>query len=269
MRCEFALTLIAFLPVPFAAAQQPAPPTPPQPSATPPASQTVYYAGTRVTAPEIIPGPFEIATPRRCDELDGVVRLAAVVDATGVPHEVKSLQTDDARLGTFAIELVSAERFKPGAYNGSPSPVGIETTLGLETCIQSPGKAAGSAQDILRLKATPVQTLALRTSPDGAASSGVFQVAGRNISAPVPLSSPGAKYSDYGKKKKIQGVCLIGLIVDADGVPQKVHVVKSLEPSMDQKAIEAVNSWHFKPAMLDGVTPVPVMITVEVDFHLY
>jgi outer membrane biosynthesis protein TonB len=36
---------------------------------------------------------------------------------------------------------------------------------------------------------------------------------------------------------------------------------------LDEKAIEAVSQYRFKPAMKDGV-PVPVKITVEVNFHL-
>jgi len=38
---------------------------------------------------------------------------------------------------------------------------------------------------------------------------------------------------------------------------------------LDQKALEAVRKYRFKPAMKDGKTPVPVMITVEVNFRLY
>jgi TonB family protein len=37
---------------------------------------------------------------------------------------------------------------------------------------------------------------------------------------------------------------------------------------LDQKALEAVRKYRFKPAMKAGV-PVPVMITVEVNFRLY
>jgi outer membrane biosynthesis protein TonB len=38
---------------------------------------------------------------------------------------------------------------------------------------------------------------------------------------------------------------------------------------LDEKAIEAVMKYRFKPAMRDGKTPVPVLVTVAVDFHLY
>jgi len=37
---------------------------------------------------------------------------------------------------------------------------------------------------------------------------------------------------------------------------------------LDEKALEAVRRYRFKPAMKDG-RPVAVIMTVEVDFRLY
>jgi TonB family protein len=89
------------------------------------------------------------------------------------------------------------------------------------------------------------------------------------MSAPVPLLQPQAEYSDYARKKGISGICLLGLIVDANGMPQNIHVIKSLEPSLDQNAIEAVKKYRFKPAIKDGTVPVPVVVNIEVNFRLY
>jgi outer membrane biosynthesis protein TonB len=38
---------------------------------------------------------------------------------------------------------------------------------------------------------------------------------------------------------------------------------------LDEKALEAVMKYKFKPAMKDGRTPVPVPMNVEINFHLY
>jgi TonB family protein len=59
------------------------------------------------------------------------------------------------------------------------------------------------------------------------------------------------------------------LIVDAQGNPQNVHIVRTLGMGLDEKALEAVRKYKFKPAMKDGKIPVPVPITVEVNFRLY
>ncbi|MGD0480107.1 MAG: energy transducer TonB [Terracidiphilus sp.] len=102
----------------------------------------------------------------------------------------------------------------------------------------------------------------------GNAGGGVYAVGGR-ISAPVPIFQPEAEFSDEARRAKYQGVCIIALIVDAQGNPQNVHVIRTLGMGLDEKAMEAVRKYKFKPAMKDGKTPVPTMITVEVDFHLY
>jgi outer membrane biosynthesis protein TonB len=38
---------------------------------------------------------------------------------------------------------------------------------------------------------------------------------------------------------------------------------------LDEKAIEAVRQYRFRPAMLDGETPVPVAINMEINFRQY
>ena len=85
----------------------------------------------------------------------------------------------------------------------------------------------------------------------------------------MPLNQVEAEFSDEARRAKYQGVCLVSLIVDAQGNPQDPHVVRTLGMGLDEKAMEAVRKYKFKPAMKDGHTPVPVMITVEVNFRLY
>lgn len=97
---------------------------------------------------------------------------------------------------------------------------------------------------------------------------GLAQVGGR-VSAPIPLFQPEAEFSDEARRAKYQGVCLVGLIVDAQGNPQNVHIVRALGMGLDEKAMEAVRKYKFKPAMKDGKTPVPVYVNVEVNFRLY
>jgi TonB family protein len=102
----------------------------------------------------------------------------------------------------------------------------------------------------------------------GGAGGGLYRVGG-GVSAPVPLNSVEAEFSDEARRAKYQGVCLISLIVDAQGNPQNPRVIRALGMGLDEKALEAVRKYKFKPAMKDGKTPVPVMITVEVNFRLY
>src|SRR5208337_29146 len=103
---------------------------------------------------------------------------------------------------------------------------------------------------------------------DGNIGGGLYKIGG-GVSAPVALNNVEAEFSDEARRAKYQGVCLISLIVDAQGNPQNPRVIRALGMGLDEKALEAVRKYKFKPAMKDGRTPVPVMITVEVNFRLY
>ena len=73
---------------------------------------------------------------------------------------------------------------------------------------------------------------------------------------------------EAARKARINGVCLVTVIVDANGMPQLPRVIKSLRPDLDDQALKAVLQYRFKPAMRAD-TPVPVIITVEINFRLY
>jgi protein TonB len=102
----------------------------------------------------------------------------------------------------------------------------------------------------------------------GNTGGGVFRVGGQ-ISAPVPLFTPEAEFSDEARRAKYQGEVMITLIVDAQGNPINPRVVRPLGMGLDEKALEAVRKYKFKPALKDGRTPVPVLITIAVNFRLY
>jgi protein TonB len=52
-----------------------------------------------------------------------------------------------------------------------------------------------------------------------------------------------------------------------DGVPQDVKVLRGLGLGLDEKAVEAVQGWRFKPATRGG-EPVAVTAQVEVNFQI-
>jgi periplasmic protein TonB len=101
----------------------------------------------------------------------------------------------------------------------------------------------------------------------GGIGGGVFKVGG-GISAPQPVATPDPEYTEQARIAKTQGTCILWLIVDDQGRPRDIRVVRGLGFGLDAKAIEAVKQWKFQPAMKDG-RPVNVQISVEVGFRLY
>ena len=56
-------------------------------------------------------------------------------------------------------------------------------------------------------------------------------------------------------------------IVATDGTTSHVRVISGLGMGLDEKAIEAVKTWKFRPAMKDG-KPVATQIAVVIEFKL-
>ncbi len=101
----------------------------------------------------------------------------------------------------------------------------------------------------------------------GGTGGGVFRM-GSGATPPRAIYSPEPEFSEEARKAKYQGVCTLGVIVDAQGHPTNIRVLNSLGMGLDEKAIQAVKTWRFEPAMKDGHA-VRFEIAVEVDFHLY
>jgi periplasmic protein TonB len=91
---------------------------------------------------------------------------------------------------------------------------------------------------------------------------------GGGVSAPVLIYSVEPEFSDEARRAKYQGICVVSLIVDAHGNPQNIQVLRALGMGLDQKAVEAVRQYKFRPAYYHG-KPVPVYINVEVNFRIY
>jgi periplasmic protein TonB len=101
----------------------------------------------------------------------------------------------------------------------------------------------------------------------GGYGGGLYHVGG-GVSAPQLVFAPDPEFSDEARRAKYQGVCVVSLIVDAQGLPQRVQVVRHLGMGLDEKAVEAVKQYKFKPATLQG-KPVPVEVNIEVNFRIY
>jgi protein TonB len=100
----------------------------------------------------------------------------------------------------------------------------------------------------------------------GGIGGGVFKVGG-GVSAPAVIFKVDPEYSEEARKAKYSGAVMLAIVVDTEGKARDIHVVKSLGMGLDEKAIEAVEKWKFKPGMRGGQA-VNVRATIEVNFRL-
>jgi TonB family protein len=177
--------------------------------------------------------------------VEGAVVLHAVISKTG---EVRDLNvvSGPAELRTSAIDAIHQWIYKPYLLNGQPTEV--ETTITVNYKLDDPRDS--QSQD------------------DESASGIVPRKIGGGVSAPVLIYSAVPEYTEQAKKDKVDGTVLVNFWVDEQGMTKHVHVRRGVGDGLDEKAVEAVNQYRFKPAMKGG-KPVLVEMNSEVNFKIF
>ena len=95
---------------------------------------------------------------------------------------------------------------------------------------------------------------------------GIMSVGG-GVSAPEVIHSVQPEFTAEARSQNYQGVVAVQLIVDSQGFPQDVRVVRHLGLGLDEEAIAAVKQYRFRPAKYEGRS-VSVQMVIDVDFRL-
>jgi TonB family protein len=204
-----------------------------------------YSMSPAIQAPRITqagPAVYPQADPTGT-AVTGSCMLSMVVGADGVPANIHVVQSAGDALDAAAIDAIKQSKFEPGILREQPVPVRIRARVLF-------------AAD--RSQAIPVLLVPKYASEGGA---------GTYDKPPVPIYQQDAEFSDEARRKRISGVVLISLLVGTDGLPTDLQVVKSVGAGLDEKALDAVSKYRFKPAMKDG-NPVPARVTIQVSFRL-
>ena len=82
---------------------------------------------------------------------------------------------------------------------------------------------------------------------------------------PRIISNPNPEYTEAALKAGVHGSVIVKVTVGKDGNVRDLKVVSGLGYGLDESAMKAVQSWKFKPALLDGI-PVDCAVAVELDF---
>jgi TonB family protein len=95
---------------------------------------------------------------------------------------------------------------------------------------------------------------------------GVYSV-GNGTTAPTVITRVDPEYSEEARKAKYSGSVQLSIVVGTNGKATDIKVTKSLGMGLDEKAVEAIQKWLFKPGTNKG-QPVAVRALVEVNFRL-
>ena len=88
-----------------------------------------------------------------------------------------------------------------------------------------------------------------------------------SITAPVLLWKIEPEYTDEARRARIQGTVVLHIEVDTRGQAQNITVRQGLGLGLDERAIEAVRRWRFRPGYVNGKPSVTAAM-VQVNFRL-
>jgi protein TonB len=89
---------------------------------------------------------------------------------------------------------------------------------------------------------------------------------GINLVGPVPLRKVDPKYPPLLRGARVEGEVVLYAIIRRDGSVDSIQLVKGLEPTLNQNAIEALSRWKFRPAERAG-QPVELEAIVLIPFR--
>ncbi len=101
------------------------------------------------------------------------------------------------------------------------------------------------------------------TEPPKPARAGV-----NGVGMPVCLYCPIPQYTDQARKAHIKAKVVLQTTITTTGKAVDISVVKGPGYGMDERAVEAVKKWRFKPAHDANDKPVDTIVPIEVTFRV-
>ncbi len=102
----------------------------------------------------------------------------------------------------------------------------------------------------------------------GGTGGGAFRPGTGGVGYPSCLYCPEPQYSEDARKAKYQGTVVLQAIITPDGRATNIEVVKGPGLGLEEKALDAVRNWRFKPAMGPTGRPVATITLLEITFRL-
>jgi TonB family protein len=191
-----------------------------------------------------MPGPDKITIPAAPPPTETV---EAKIEPPQIPQLTLPVATLSAGIQE-AIGSVAAPAGPPSASQGSGSGGGVGTGRGTGI-----GSGTGSG---------------LGPGTGGGTGGGVFRP-GSGVTDPVDLVRVDPVYTPDAAERRIEGEVWVELVVQPDGRPANVRVIKSLDSKfgLDQQAVKAAERWRFRPGTKDG-KPVAVLVTIAIEFSI-
>jgi TonB family protein len=141
-----------------------------------------------------------------------------------------------------------------------------EFVLAVETGDNTAG-AAVEAASLLRFRpGTQVAEPPSGTADDLPLPPGAYRVT-NGVITPIVIHRTEPAYSPEARLAGLEGTAVVTGVIEPDGSPRDMRITRPLGLGLDEKALEAIAQWRFKPGTFAG-RPIPVFASFAMDFRL-
>jgi len=172
------------------------------------------------------------------------VALTFDVDEQGVPTHIQVTRTSADVWNDQATAVLRGWRFASGMKDGRPVSVSCTFDFAWGPRSLEPKVIA--------------QILGALHQPQGPATF---------LGQPEPIYSPDPPYPVQSRDAGVVGTVWAILVIDENGMPRDVRVLKGLGPVIDGSVTDALRQWRFRPLLLNGQSA-SAGVSVEVNFEL-
>jgi TonB family protein len=206
-------------------------------------------------------GGNQMKEPPRKAELPGKDTITVPVAKPAeieVPKETKDEPDPVQQLLIPAQTLAASAQDIPGTLDAPPS---------APTISQGSGSGGGAGRGV-GSGVGPGTGSGLGPGSGGGTGGGAYRL-GSGIVPPVDIFKQKPNYTAEAMRARIQGTVLVECVVQTNGQCTDVQIVRHLDQTfgLDEEAVKSVRQWRFRPGTRLG-QPVPVLVTIEVEFAL-
>ena len=205
------------------------------------------------------------------------INLEAMAQMPSAPSPSKGAEIYAATLTDYLADkdAVKARRGYLKALDQDPLLVPPRLKLAQLAIAERNWKEAGiRLQEVLEIGAGTEQGNGIRKelqtlrSLEEYGSPGVYSALDPEVKPPTVVSKTNPRYTGGGLRAHAEGDFSIWLEVGGNGVPANLKVIEGLGHGLDEKALQAVAKWRFKPAIKDD-HPVKCAAVVTVTFETH
>jgi TonB family protein len=103
---------------------------------------------------------------------------------------------------------------------------------------------------------------------DGGTGGGPYSAGTHGYGSPSCVYCPDPKYPEAARQVKFMGTVTVQVVVNPDGRASDIVVIKDPGMGLGEKAVEAVKTWQFRPALGPNDKPAATRVNIEVQFRL-